>query len=91
MRDILQPVMCGPKMGITKDRKLGVMSKKCLHSKMVQNYGNRSAGFCLVMQAVGQAGHFLNICILRSLWSGRQSNKQNSPPASHAREPKKRT
>ena len=59
MRDILQPVMCGPKMGITKDRKLGVMSKKCLHSKMVQNYGNRSAGFCLVMQAVGQVGHSL--------------------------------
>ena len=29
-------------------------------SKTVQDYGNRSADICLVMQAVGQVGHYLS-------------------------------
>ena len=38
-------------MGIVKARKLGARSKIFLISKMVQDYGNRSADICLVMQA----------------------------------------
>ena len=55
-------------MGIVKTRKLSVRPKIILFSKTVQDYGNRSADICLVMQAVGQAGHSLSMCILRSLW-----------------------
>ena len=62
--------MYRPKMGIVKTRKLSVRPKIILFSKTVQDYGNRSADICLVMQAVGQAGHSLSMCILRSLWSG---------------------
>ena len=51
--------MYRPKMGIVKARKLIVSSKIILFSKTVQDYGNRSADICLVMQAVGQAGHSL--------------------------------
>ena len=29
---------------------------------MVQDCGNRTADICLVMQAVGQAGHSLSVC-----------------------------
>ena len=47
--------MYRPKMGIVKARKLGARSKIFLFSKMVQDYENRSADICLVMQAVGQA------------------------------------
>ena len=60
--------MYQPKMGIVKARKLGVRSKIFLFSKMVQDYGNRSADICLVMQAAWQTGHSL-LCILRSLWA----------------------
>ena len=59
--------MYGPKMGITKARKLGVRSKILLFSKTVRDNRNRSADICLVMQAVGQPGHSLSMCILRSL------------------------
>ena len=59
--------MYRPKMGIVKTRKLSVRPKIILFSKTVQDYGNRSADICLVMQAVGQAGHSLSMCILRSL------------------------
>ena len=41
--------------------KLGVNLKMLLFSKMVQDYGNRSADICLDMQAVGQEGHFLSM------------------------------
>ena len=60
--------MYRPKMGIVKTRKLSVRPKIILFSKTVQDYGNRSADICLVMQAVGQAGHSLSMRILRSLW-----------------------
>ena len=60
--------MYRPKMGIVKTRKLRARPKIILFSKTVQDYGNRSADICLVMQAVGQAGHSLSMCILRSLW-----------------------
>ena len=46
-------------MGILKAKKLGLRSKIFLFSKTVQDYGKRSADICLVMQAVGQAGHSL--------------------------------
>ena len=55
-----QPFMYRPKMGIVKTRKLSVRPKIILFSKTMQDYGNRSAAICLVMQAVGQAGHSLN-------------------------------
>ena len=48
-------------MGIVKARKVSVRSKIFLFSKTVQDYGNRSADICLVMQAVGQAGHSLSM------------------------------
>ena len=57
----LRPVMCVPKMGIVKARKLGVRSKLFLFSKTVLDYGNRSADNCLVMQA---GGHSLSMCML---------------------------
>ena len=60
--------MDGPKMGIAKAGKLGVRSKILLFSKTVRDNRNRSADICLVMQAVGQPGHSLSMCILRSLW-----------------------
>ena len=50
-----------PKMGIVKARKLGVRSKIFLVSKMVKVDGNRSADICLVMHAIGQAGHSLSM------------------------------
>ena len=56
-------------MGIVKARKLGVKSKIFLLSKMVQDYGKISADICLVMQAVGQEGHSLSMCLLRPLCS----------------------
>ena len=40
-----------------------------MFSKMVQDYGNRLADICLVMQAVGQAGHSLFMRQLQSLWT----------------------
>ena len=48
-------------MGIVKARKLGVRSNIFLFSKTAQDCGNRSADISLVMQAVGQAGHFLSM------------------------------
>ena len=54
-------------MGIVKTRKLSVRPKIILFSKMVQDYGNRSADICLVTQAVGQGGHSLSMCILCSV------------------------
>ena len=57
----LQPVMYRPKMGIVKARKLGAKSKIFLFSKTVQDYGNRSADICRVMQAAGQAGQNLSM------------------------------
>ena len=44
-----------------KARKVGVKSKILLFSKIVQDYGNRSTGIGLFMQAVGQAGHDLSV------------------------------
>ena len=57
----LQPVMDRPKMGVMKARKLGVRSNFFLFSKMVQDYGNRLADICPVMQAVGRLG-ILSLC-----------------------------
>ena len=48
-------------MGIVKARALIVRSKIFLLSKMVQDYGNRSADICLVMQAVGLVAHSLSM------------------------------
>ena len=53
--------MYQPKMGILKAKKLGLRSKIFLFSKTVQDYENRSADICLVMQAVGQAEHSLSM------------------------------
>ena len=53
----LEPVVYRPKMGIMKARKLGAGSKIFLFSKTVQDCENRSDDICLVMQAIGQAGH----------------------------------
>ena len=53
--------MYRPKMGIVKASKLSVRSKITLFSKTVQDYGNRLADICLVMQAVGQTGHSLSM------------------------------
>ena len=50
-----------------KARKLDVRSKIFLFSKIMQDYGHRAADICPVMQAVGQAGHSLSMCALRSL------------------------
>ena len=55
-------------MGIVKTRKLCVRPKIILFSKTVQDNGNRSGDICLVMPAVGQAGHSLSMRQLRSLW-----------------------
>ena len=63
-----RPFMYRPKMGIVKTWKLIVRPKIILFSKTVLDYGNRSADICLVMQAVGQAGHSLSMQLLRSLW-----------------------
>ena len=63
-------------MGIVKARKLSVRSKIILFSKTVQDYGNRSANICLVMQAVGQAGHSLSLRLLRSQWLEREVSEQ---------------
>ena len=52
-----RPVMYRPRMGIVKTRKLSARPKIILFSKTVQDYGNRPADICLVMQAVGPAGH----------------------------------
>ena len=41
-----------------------------LFSKMLQDYGDRSADICLIMQALGQAGQSLSMYKLRSLWNG---------------------
>ena len=56
---LLLPVMYWPKLRVVKAKKLGVRSKIFLFSKTVQDYWNRSADICLVMKAVGQAGHSL--------------------------------
>ena len=53
--------MYRPKMVIVKSRKLTVRSKIILFSKKVQDYGNKSADIYQVMQAVGQAGHYLSM------------------------------
>ena len=47
--------MYRPKMGIEETRQLSARPKIILFSKTVQDYGNRSADICLVVQAVGQA------------------------------------
>ena len=57
-------VMYQPKMGIVKGRKLEVSSEIILFSKTLQDYGNRSADICLVMQGVGQVWPFLSMCLL---------------------------
>ena len=57
----LRTVMYWSKMGIVKARKLGVRSKIFVFSKAMQDYGNRSADICLVMQAVCQAEHSLYV------------------------------
>ena len=49
------------KIGIVKATELKASPKIFLFSKMVQDYGNISADICLVMQAVGQAGHSLSL------------------------------
>ena len=46
---------------LAQNGKLRVRSKIILFSKKVQDYGNRSAGICPVMQAVGQAGYSLSM------------------------------
>ena len=46
------PIMFRPKMGIVKARKFGVRPKIFVFSKTVQDYVNRPADICLVMQAV---------------------------------------
>ena len=46
---------------IVKARKLGLMSKIFLFSKMAKDRGNKSADICLVMLAVGQAGNSLSL------------------------------
>ena len=74
-----RPVMYRPKMGIVKTRKLSVRPKIILFSKTVQDYGNRSADICLVMQAVGQAGHSLSTRQLRSLWSASMPTRPLRP------------
>ena len=61
MGDVLMARYVQPKMGIVKTRKLTVRPKIILFSKKVQDYGNRSADICLVMQAVGQAGHSISM------------------------------
>ena len=61
--------MYPPKMGIVKVRKLSVRPKIILFSKMVQDYGKRSADICLDVQAVGKAGLSLSMRYLRSLWT----------------------
>ena len=48
-------------MGIVKTGKLSVRPKIILFSRMVQDYGTRSADICLVKQVVGQAGHSLSM------------------------------
>ena len=53
----LRPIMYRPKMGIVKAIKLGAKSKILLFSLTVQDYRYRLADICLVMHAVGQAGH----------------------------------
>ena len=58
-----------PKMGIVNNRKFGERWKIIFCSKTVQDYGNKSADICQVMQAVGLVGQSLSMCILRSLWS----------------------
>ena len=47
----LRHVMYRLNMGIVKARKLGLRSKIFSFSNMVQDYGNRSADICLVLQA----------------------------------------
>ena len=56
MGDILTAHYEQAKMG-----KVKVSSKIILFSKTVQDYGNGSADICLVVQAVGQAGHSLSM------------------------------
>ena len=53
--------MYPPRMGKVKTRKLSARPKIILFSETVQDYGNRSADICLVMQAVGPAGHSLSM------------------------------
>ena len=65
--DFLRPYIYRPKMGIVKIRKFGVRSKIFLLSKSVQDYGNRSADFYLVMQAVGWARYSHCMWTLQSL------------------------
>ena len=57
----LQTVMYRSKIGIVRSRMFGVRSTIFLFSRLVQDYGNRAAGVCLVIQAVGQAEHFLSM------------------------------
>ena len=54
----LLPFIYRHKMGIVKAIKFSVRSKIFLFSKLVQDYGNRSADICVVTQAVGPAGYF---------------------------------
>ena len=65
-------------MGIVKTRKLSVRPKIILFSKTVQDYGNRSADICLVMQAVGQVGYYLSMCT-PSLGHGCSAAVEHSP------------
>ena len=55
--------MYWPKMGLVEAKKLGERSKIFLFPKTVQNYGNRSADICLVMQAVGAFSLYVNATI----------------------------
>ena len=63
MWDILRPVMYRPKMGIVKDRKLGLKPKIFLFSKTVQDDGN----WYLSSHTILPAGDTTSMCILRSL------------------------
>ena len=65
----LLPFIYLPKIRIVKARKLGVRSKIFLFSKTVQDYGNRSADICLLIQTIGHAGHSLSLCVHYNLYA----------------------
>ena len=55
------------KIGIVKATELKARPKMFLFSKAVEDYENRSADICLVMQAVGQAGHSLSLSMIATI------------------------
>ena len=63
---IYWPITYWPQMGLVIARKLRMSLQIFMFSKMVQDYGNRSADICLVMQAIGEAGHSLSMRWLQS-------------------------